>query len=59
MIELPKEYSQIEDDEFPLVIGGIEYKSKQELAERYDADLMAFAQLLYDIWEEDSLSDSV
>ena len=51
-IELPKEYADIEDSAFPIIIGGIEYRAGQELAERYESDLMAFAQLLYDIWQQ-------
>jgi hypothetical protein len=56
MVKLPKEYSQLKDSDFPAIIGGISYESKQELAERYEADLMALAQLLYDIWQDSKIS---
>ena len=56
MIELPKEYAKLKESEFPVIIGGIKYKTKQELAERYEADLMALAQLLYDIWRKKKLT---
>ncbi len=52
-IKLPKEYSKLRDSDFPIVIGGIKYKTKQELADRYEADLMAFTKLIYDIYRED------
>jgi hypothetical protein len=51
-INLPDEYLKLDDSDFPLTIGGIEYKSKQELADRYEADLIAFAHLLYDIYQD-------
>ena len=54
-IKLPKEYEELKDSDFPMDIGGINYKSNQELAERYEADLMALAQLLYDIWQDKKL----
>jgi hypothetical protein len=52
MIQLPSDYANLKDSDFPITIGGIEYKTKQDLADRYEADLMALAQLLYDIWLE-------
>lgn len=48
--ELHKEYDELEETDFPTVIGGIKYKTKAELRQRYEDDLTAFAQLLYDIW---------
>lgn len=53
MIKLHKEYAKLKESEFPLVIGGIEYKTKKELADRYEADLMALANLLYGIWQSE------
>lgn len=64
-VKLPKEYAKLNESEFPLTINGIEYKTKQEIADRYKADLMAMAQLIYDIYQEKkkwlyaSLSDSL
>lgn len=50
--KLPKEYSKLKESDFPRTINGVEYKTKQELIDRYNADLMAFAQLIYDIYQE-------
>lgn len=52
MIDLPSDYAELKEEDFPLVIGGITYKSKTELAERYNNDAMALAQLIYDIWQD-------
>jgi hypothetical protein len=52
---LPKEYASLKDADFPLVIGGINYRTKQELADRYQADLTAFAELIFDIWQNTQL----
>lgn len=51
-VKLPKQYAKLKESEFPLTINGIEYKIKQELADRYKSDLMAMAQLIYDIYQE-------
>lgn len=52
-IKLPREYAKLKDTDFPVTINGIKYKTKQELADRYNADLMAFANLIYDIYQND------
>ena len=55
--KLPKEYSKLKNSDFPVIVGGIKYKSKQELIDRYNADLMAFSQLIYDIYQEDKIKE--
>ncbi len=50
--KLPKEYSKLKDSDFPRTINGIKYKTKQELADRYEADLNTLANLIYDIYQD-------
>ncbi len=59
LANLPKTYSKLKDTDFPMIIGGIEYKTKQELADRYQADLMALAELLYDIYQDKKAKDKL
>ena len=56
MIELPYVYAKLNDEDFPLVIGCIKFKTKQELNERYESDINDLAKLLLDVWKKKKLS---
>lgn len=53
MNKLPKEYALLKETDFPRTINGIEFKTKQELVERYEADLNALADFLYDMYQQE------
>lgn len=44
-------------NKFPKTIGGILYKSQEELDKRIKSDARQLAELIYDIYMEQKLSD--
>lgn len=43
---------------FPATVNGIEYKTEKEYDDRLQADINAFAELIYDIYQDKKLKDS-
>lgn len=56
---MPKRSKSSESDEYPKVINGMTFNSEEELNQRIEADALAFAEFLYDLYQEDKAKKSL